>query len=179
MINSTNISAWFKDCAARHPLFLHSESNKRFFELEWDELMAMVKPMAMLDWSMVLEDYVERYRDNGGDYISILSEISFTVMKHVPRNKAVSFKMATWDEARTIALGIVGKMKADERDHCDADVPAGVAPPRLVDLNTLKMVPVQPPYADHAFGIRATVTWRTDMPVIEFTRDLVAWLPLT
>ena len=32
MINSTNISAWFKDCAARHPLFLHSESNKRFFE---------------------------------------------------------------------------------------------------------------------------------------------------
>lgn len=179
MINAANISAWFADCATRHPLFQHSESNKRFFELEWDQLMAMAKPMAMMDWTLVLEDYVERFRDNGGDYVSILNVISFTVLKHVPRNKAISLKMDTWNEARDIVMGIVGKMKADEQDSCDADLPAGVKAPRLVDLNTLQLIPVEPPYADHAVGIRASVSWRTDEPDIEFTRDMVAWLPLT
>jgi len=159
-----NIHAWFTDCAARHPWFRHGPGNKRLYLLEWDEILALAAPMAMLDWSIVLMVRSEQPRDNGGDYASTLSVISFTVLKHVSRNAAISQKKATWDEARTIAMGIVGKMKADERDHCQPDLPPDVIPPRLVDLSTLQMVQVEPPYADHAVGIRTLITWRTDKP---------------
>lgn len=177
MDNLENISAWFRDAATRHPDILHTEAKPRYYELEWDEMMAAGQPIAAKDFTLVLEDYVENVRDNGGDYLSTLQDLAFMVVKHVPRNAKASVKREMFNRTKLIAKSIVAKLKADELDACDADVPAGVAPPRYVDLSTVTYMPVMPSFFDHAVGCRVTVKIRTD-DELEFRRDEVEWVAL-
>lgn len=177
MENVANITAWFVDAATRHPDILHSTANKRFFELEWDEMMQSGAALAAEKWTLAFEDYTEQVRDNDGDYLSIIQVLAFQVVKHVPQGDAVALH-ANFVEGRRIAKSIVAKMKADELDGCDADVPAGVTAPRLVDLSAVTFMPMLSPYFDHAAGCRCTVRIRTDHEVT-FSRNEVAWMPLT
>jgi len=177
MDNLQNISAWFTDAAKRHPEILHTEKKPAYFELEWDEMFAAAQPIAAKEYTLVLEDYTENVRDNGGDYLSTLQDLAFMVVKHVPRNAKANVKRAMFVETKRIAKSIVSKLKADEEAGCDADVPVGVTAPRLVDLSTVSFMPVMPPFFDHAVGCRVTVKIRTDHE-LTFSRDEVEWVPL-
>lgn len=174
--NPENLSLWFRDAATRHPDILHTEQNKRFFELEWDEMMEAAQPLAAEKWTLVLEEYTEQFVDNLGDYISVLNVVAFMVVKNVTRGEAME-KLNTFEEARRIAKSIVAKLKADELAACDADVPVGVTAPRLVDLSTLRIQRIMPDLFDHAAGVRVIVKVRTDQEAT-FSRDEVAWAPL-
>jgi hypothetical protein len=177
--NSANITAWFTDAATRHPDILHSATNKRFFELEWDEMIENGQALSVLNWTLILEDYVEQPRDNDGDYVSIVQTISFMVVKHVPIGDVDAKKLA-FEKGRSICWDIIAKMKADEGagiEGCDPDVPAGVSAPHFEDLNSTRIIVVQPDFLDHACGARATVLWRTDNEV-DLSRNRVAWVAL-
>lgn len=176
MDNLENTSAWFADAATRHPQILHTPGDPRFFELEWDEMMQAGRPLAAKHWTLVLEDYTERVRDNDGDYLSTLQDLAFVVVRHV-KPGAAQAKHATFEAAKLIGKSIIAKLKADASLDCDADVPAGVSPPRHVDLSTVTFMPVMHPAFDHAAGCRVTVRIRTDHE-LTFERDEVAWLPL-
>ena len=179
MSNTSNITAYFRDVATRHPLILHSATNKRFFELEWDQMTQNGAELAFTNWSLILEDYIEQPNDNGGDYVSLNMSISFYIIKHVPIDD-VAATQAAFEGARQICWDIIAKMKADEacgEEGCNPDVPAGVTAPRFEDLNQTQVILVQPPFGDNPAGARATVRWRTDEEV-DLRRDRVAWVPL-
>ncbi len=179
MSNSTQITSWFTDAATRHPDILHSAADKRFFELEWDEMTQAAQPLSVPNWTMILEDYVEMPRDNDGDYVSIVQVISFMIVKHVPIGDLAAKKLA-FEKGRSMCWDIIAKMKADEGagdEGCEPDVPTGVHAPRFEDLNSTQIIVVQPDFLDHACGARATVRWRTDHEV-NLTRTRVAWVAL-
>lgn len=178
-----NITAYFLDVAMRHPSIRHNPAapsqEQRFFELEWDEMMSDPRKLSAIHWTLVLEDYRERFNDNKGDYISCKPMVTFMVLKHVQRGDAAA-RMQTWQEARRIAHSIIGKLRADQEQHrmsCTADVPEGVVPPHLIDLSTLTFERVQPEIFDHAVGCRASFAWMMDHEET-FGRDEVEWLPL-
>jgi len=178
MTPQEQITAYFKDIATRHPSIRHTEAKPRFFELEWEEMMQTASPLAATSWVLVLEEYTENLRDNDGDYLSLLPTMAVMVGIHVPQGRK-SAKDAAFRDSRTICWDIVDKMKADELAACDADVPAGVRPPRLMDLSSVKLQPIKLPYFDHTFGTRLTFRWRVDKDLdlpLDGTR--VAWLPL-
>lgn len=178
-----NISAYFLDVAMRHPDIRHDpaapKEKHHFFELEWDEMMSNSRALSTTHWSLVLEDYRERFTDNRGDYISSKPMVTFMVLKHVPRGKLAE-KHAAWREARRIAHSIIGKLRADQEQHrmsCTADVPQGITPPHLIDLNTLTFERVQPEIFDYAVGCRVSFTWMMDHEET-FSRDEVEWIQL-
>lgn len=177
LANDRNITAWFRDAATRHPDIRHSDADQRFFELEWEDLLASGKKQGAKGWYLILEDYTEKFHDPDAEYITITPEVAFLVVRSVPRGK-VAEKMQTYEEARRIAKSIVAKLYRDYVDGCDADVPAGVTVPRLVDLNTLRIDRVSNvPLLDNAYGVRTQVMIRTDTETT-FTRDEGGWLPL-
>ncbi len=176
-----NISAYFLDVAMRHPDIQHdpeAERDKhRFFELEWDEMMSNARNLSAVNWTLVLEDYRERFNDNRGDYITSKPMVTFMVLKHVAKGK-LGLKHQTWQEARRIAHSIIGKLRSDQEEHrmhCTADVPDGVMPPHLIDLSTLTFERVQPEIFDHAVGCRASFAWLMDHEE-SFSRNEVNWL---
>jgi hypothetical protein len=178
-----NISAYFLDVAKRHPDIQHDPSlpyeKHRFFEMEWDEMLSSQRTLSATHWTLVLEDYRERFTDNKGDYISSKPIVTFMVLKHVTHGKAQE-KHHTWQQARRIAHSIIGKLVADQeqhRYHCTADVPAGVVPPHHIDISTLTFERVQPEIFDFAVGCRASFAWMMDHQE-RFSRNEVQWLPL-
>ncbi|HRH68781.1 MAG TPA: hypothetical protein PLB89_04670 [Flavobacteriales bacterium] len=178
MTHREQITALFLDAAKRHPDILHTDTVKppRFYELEWEEMVQSGSKLAAVHWTLILEEYVEEFRDNGADYISLFPHIAFLVGKHVPQGNNAA-KQATYLEARRIAHSIVGKFRSDERDRCNADLPPGVNAPALVELSTLRIQPIKLPLLDNAYGVRCTIKIRTDQEE-HFSRDEVAWLPL-
>lgn len=171
-----NITAWFKDAATRHPDILHTPEKPRFFEMEWELLMQHGANLSAKSWVLILEDYEEQFADPNADYISITPVIAFMVGRNVPKGNKAALQ-ATYEEARRIGKSIIAKWKQDQLDACDADVPEGVTPPRLVDIHTLRIVRVQLPMFDEAFGVRVSIRIRTDEETT-FSRDEVEWVPL-
>lgn len=179
MTHREQITALFKDLAIRHPLVAHTDTLAipRFYELEWEEMLQGGTAVACVNWTVVLEEYIEEYRDNNGDYVSLFPHVAFLVGKHVPQgNKAA--KAQTFLDARGIAHSFIGKLQEHDRLGCDADLPAGVSAPANVDINTLRIQPIRLPYFDHAFGVRASIKIRTDQEG-HFSGDEVNWLPRT
>jgi hypothetical protein len=171
-----NITAWFKDAATRHPDILHTPEKPKFFEMEWELLMQHGANLSAKSWVLILEDYEEQFADPNADYISITPVIAFMVGRNVPKGNKAALQ-ATYEEARRIGKSIIAKWKQDQLDACDADVPEGVTPPRLVDIHTLRIVRVQLPMFDEAFGVRVSIRIRTDEETT-FSRDEVEWVPL-
>lgn len=176
MAPDQNITAWFEDAARRHPDIRHTDKDQRFFEEEWNLMMQNSSKLAAKSFVLVLEDYEERFHDPLADYVTITPELAFMVGRHVPKGKKADLQH-TWEEARRIAKGIVAKLYRDCQDACDADVPEGVKPPVMVDLNSLRITRVQLPMFDHAFGVRVTILIRTDQETT-FERNEVPWLSL-
>ena len=114
MTHREHITALFKDAAERHPDIQHSDTLKipRFYELEWDEMMQFGTGLAVKNWTMVLEEYTEEFRDNNGDYISLLPNIAFMIGKHVPHGKN-DLKQQAWTESRNICHNIIAKLSAE------------------------------------------------------------------
>lgn len=179
MTHREHITALFRDAAMRHPQIQHTNELRlpRFYELEWEEMLQSGSRVACPDWTMVLEEYVEEYRDNNGDYISLLPTVAFLIGRHVRQGDAQA-KAQTFLDARAIAHSIVARLRQHASLGCNADLPPGVAAPALVDINTLRIQPLRLPYFDHAFGVRASLRMRTDQEV-PFTGEEVEWLPLT
>jgi hypothetical protein len=180
-VNDTNLTAWFRDAATRHPKILHVETvpGKRFFEMEWDEMVQNGKQLANDKWYLILEDYKEQFFDNGGEYITITPVLSFLVVRSTPLGNSEK-KMETYVEAREIAKSIVQKLHADSiacRNNTDADVPPGVVPPVNVELGTLTFQRVQPPMFAHSAGVYCTVRVRTNEEE-DFGSSDVDWVPL-
>lgn len=177
-----NITAYFLDVAMRHPNIRHDPDDveePRFFEMEWDEMLSNPRTLSATNWTLILEDYRERFHDNRGDYISSKPMVTFMVLRHSPRGDRDA-KHQSWHQARAIAHAIIGKLQADMeqyRNTCTADVPEGIKPPHHIDLNTLTMERVQPEIFDFAVGCRTTFGWLMDHEE-QFTRSEAAWLPL-
>lgn len=176
MAPDQNITAWFDDAARRHPDIRHSDADKRFYEEEWNLMMQNGRSLSAKSWVLLLEDYEERFHDPLADYVTITPELAFMVGRHVPQGKKAELQ-TTYEEARRIAKSIVAKLYRDCMDACDADVPEGVKPPVMVDLNSLRITRVELPLFDHAFGVRVTILIRTNDETT-FTREEAAWLPL-
>lgn len=179
MTHREQITALFKDVATRHPLIRHTDDLKipRFYEMEWEEMLQSGSGVAAVNWTLVLEEYVEEFRDNNGGYISLNPNVAFLVGKHVKQGDKAA-KAAAFLEARAIAHNIIGKFQEHDRLGCNADLPAGVKAPANVDINTLRIQPIRLPYFDHAFGVRVSIKIRTDQEEL-FSGDEVEWLSLT
>lgn len=177
-----NITAWLLDAATRNRDIQHDPADpkkKRFFEMEWEEMMQNATQLSATHFCLVLEDYKEQFRDNDADYISSTPVIAFMILRAVTTGRVEEVKTA-YKEARRIALSITGKLKQDTIDHnneCEADVPPDVVPPKLLDYNTLSIQKVRPPMFLHAFGVRAVMKLRLDHEVTLGRVD-ADWLPL-
>lgn len=155
-----NITAWFKDAATRHPLIQHSDASsktKRFFEIEWDEMLQNGQQLGIPKdaWYLCLEDYREEYDENDTEYISMLPVLRFWVIRSVKPGDLADKKLA-YEEARAIARSIWSKLKKDAHDYlvdCSADVPDGVELPADVYLNTLKVDRLQHPMFTDSYGV--------------------------
>lgn len=181
LANDANITAWFEDAATRHPEILHNpatEAGKRFFELEWDEMVQNAKQLSNTGWYLILEDYREEFQDNNADYISQTPTITFWVIRNVKPGDRADKKQA-YQDARRIARSIWSKLARDTHNYlaeCDADVPDGVSLPADVLLGTLVVDRLQHPMFPSSFGVRCMLKIRTNHE--ESLDEETEWVPL-
>jgi len=181
MSNLTNIIAYFEDLATRHPAVQHSAIKQRFFDLEWDEMVENGATLAGTGWNVVLEDFKEEYRVDGGEHEMIRASIAIMVLTNVPRGKQAE-KNTAYENARQIAKSFLAKMKREHYNDCEPDLPIGVFPPEWIDLNAVTFTRVQPRFTgfDHSCGVRMVVRWQSEIPFGEMlAQDDTPWIPLT
>lgn len=173
-----NITAYIEDMARRHPLVLHGEAGvQRFFDLEWDDMVENGAKLAGKGWNIVLEDYQEEHREDGGEYEYYVASVAIMILTNVPRGKE-GFRKDAYVTARAIAQSFRAKMKREHAGNCDPDVPDGVRCPEWVDPNKGRFQRVQPPFNgfDNSAGIRMVVRW-TGTDETPLDKDTTEWLP--
>lgn len=173
MNHGPNVTAYFKDIATRHPSILHNDAtNKKFRELEWDEMMQEGGALGLNGFFCILEDYTNSFSDSLSDYPVINQTIALLIVRHFTAGSPTD-KMSAFNEAEAIAFSITQKVRTDaENGGCDADVPTGVKPPRALELNGSGAIRIQPPMWLNSAGVRLTLKLRYDIPLKSYA---ISW----
>lgn len=173
MDHSPNITAYFKDIATRHPSIAHNDdTNKKFRELEWDEMMQEGGALGLPGFYCILEDYTNNFADSLSEYPVINPTIALLIVRHYTPGHATD-KMSAFTEAEAIAFAITQKVRKDaENGGCEADVATGVRPPRALELNGSSAIRILPPMWLNSAGVRLTLRLRYDIPLKDYA---ISW----
>jgi hypothetical protein len=172
MDHAANITAYFTDIATRHPDIQHSANNVRFRELEWEEMMQEGGSLGLPGFYCILEEYTNHFADSLSDY-PVIQPVAALLLVRAYEPGHPTDKMDAFQQAERIALSIVQKVRIDaENGGCDADVPAGVHPPRALELKGTSTTRVLPPMWLNSAGVRLIMPLRYDIPLKSYA---IAW----
>ena len=176
MDNFTNLIAYFRDMATRHPDILHTAAKPRFFFLEWDTMVESGQKLAATGYTLVVEDFKEQLKVDGGEHETVVQSVALMVLRHAkPGNQADV--MEAYTDSRRICRSLLAKMRREHFNNCAPDVPAGITVPEWVDLNSATITAVKPPFFDNAYGMRMVVQCRTRDEGL-LTEDDTEWVEL-
>lgn len=111
----SELIAYFETLATKHKSILHSESEKHFFRMEIDEILAGINRTDVQYPLLALEGYSFDFADNRSDNVFKNRRGFFTLVDHVSDIHDYNTINQKWDELEAIATDILVKIRTDKR----------------------------------------------------------------
>ncbi len=137
---------YFVDLAKRNVAINHTTAARRMWlETEAQTMVGtgIVSPDNK-DWNMVFGGYVTRGTDNAHGFQCTVAKVVFQVLKHAPKDAAVSALNVLYNDAHALGKAIINQIDAHTKGHCAAVLSTGVKPPYKIDLNTVQAMEIGP-----------------------------------
>ncbi|MCY1720154.1 hypothetical protein OU798_07360 [Prolixibacteraceae bacterium Z1-6] len=116
MAKFSNLIAYFSNLATKHKSILHSESEKHFFRMEIDEVLAGTMRSDTAYPFLALEGFSYDFTDNRSDNLVKNREGGFILLDHISDMSDFAAIHQKWDELEEIGDDLLLKIKADKRD---------------------------------------------------------------
>jgi len=165
MAKFSDLIAYFESIATNHKSILHKESEKHFFRMEIDEVLAGINRTDVNYPMLILEGYSFNFTDNRSDNILKNRRGAFILMDHVSDISDYDAIHQKWDQLEVIGDEILAKIRSDKRNPETPVV-------RAFDFNSLESSLIMNEI-NHGVGIRYqyTITGTAPMEV-----DSTKWL---
>lgn len=160
MSDLENIYLYFEDLAVRNLDIAHDRSktllkDKRFFQMESVQMIQSAQ-QDLVNWTLILEGHEGAFTDNKGDFLTILDNIAFMVLKHCKPDDLAA-RRATYNKAFEIGQELCRKIRTDCAMPCNAALHGAVQPPFSMQIPKVKFHQVGPPFFINAIGYRFTL----------------------
>jgi len=116
MANFSDLITYFENIARNHIEIRHSETEKHFFRMELDEVLAGVNRTDVNYPMLILEGYGFNFTDNRSDNILKNREGAFILMGYVNDISDYNAIHQQWDYLEEIGDDILAKIKSDKRN---------------------------------------------------------------
>lgn len=116
MAKFTDLITYFENLARTHVDIRHSDSEKHFFRMEIDEVLAGINRTDVKTPFLILEGYGFDYTDNKSDNLLKNRSGAFVLLDHVSDSTDFDAIHAVWDRMEQIGEEIIIRIKADKRN---------------------------------------------------------------
>lgn len=160
MSDLENIYLYFEDIAVRNLDIAHDRTktllkDKRFFQMESMQQVQSAQ-QDMMNWTLILEGHEGAFTDNKGDFLTILDNIAFMVVKHCPPDQLAN-RRTTYNKAFEIGSEVCAKIRTDCTAPCNAALHGAVKPPFSMQIPKVKFHQIGAPFFINAIGYRFTL----------------------
>lgn len=144
----SDIVGYFEKLAKEHVQIKHSEKEKHFYRLSFDEALTGLKEMNFP--AMIIDRYGYRLQDQKSDNVIKDRELSFMLISKLEDPEDFDAMHTLWDSLEDISDDIVSKIKADKRNR-------NVTAVMDFDLNSVE-VDLVSNKLDSCYGVITTLT---------------------
>lgn len=116
MTKFTALITYFENLARRHKDIRHTDTEKHFFRMEIDEVLAGINRTDVKHPFLILEGYSYNYTDNKSDNLLKNRSGAFVLLDHVSDPSDFAAIHAVWDRMEEIGDELLVRMKADKRN---------------------------------------------------------------
>lgn len=116
MTKFSDLITYFENLARRHVDILHTDSEKHFFRMEMDEVLAGINRSDVNYPMLILEGYSFDFTDNRSDNLLKNRQGAFILLGHVPDISDYSAIHQVWEQMEEIGTDILIKIRADKRE---------------------------------------------------------------
>jgi hypothetical protein len=113
--NFSDLISYFETLATKHKSIAHSTTEKHFFRMEIDEILAGIKRTDVQPPFLILEGYSFDFTDQRADNLFKNRNGAFVLYDFVSDKSDYTSIHEKWDELEEIATDIIVKIKADKR----------------------------------------------------------------
>lgn len=116
MAKFSDLITYFENMARLHKDIAHTDSEKHFFRMEVDEVLAGINRTDVNYPMLILEGYSFDFTDNLSDNILKNRRGAFILMDHVADMSDYDEIHEKWDELEVIGDEILAKIRSDKRN---------------------------------------------------------------
>lgn len=116
MAKFSQLVTYFENLARTHKDIRHSDSEKHFFRMEVDEVLAGINRTDVKHPFLILEGYGYDFTDNKSDNLLKNRSGAFILLDHVSDPSNFDAIHDVWDRMEEIGDEILVRMKADKRN---------------------------------------------------------------
>lgn len=117
MARFSELIEYFENIARDHVDIGHSDSEKHFFRMEIDEVLAGINRTDVNFPMLILEGYSFDFSDNHSDNLIKNRQGAFVLLDHISDSSDYNAIHDTWDRLEEIGTDILVKIKADKRSR--------------------------------------------------------------
>lgn len=115
MARFSDLITYFENLARSHVDIGHSESEKHFFRMEIDEVLAGLNRTDVNFPMLILEGYSFDFTDNNSDNLIKNRQGAFILLEHLSDTSDFDIIHEIWDKLEQIGTEILVKIKCDKR----------------------------------------------------------------
>jgi hypothetical protein len=116
MAKFSDLINYFENLARKHKSILHTDTDKHFFRMEIDEVLAGINRTDVAYPMLILEGYGFGFTDNRSDNLLKNRQGAFILLDHLSDISNHNLIHQKWDELEEIATDIIVKIKSDKRN---------------------------------------------------------------
>ena len=148
--NFAQLIEYFENLARKHKGIGHSDTDKHFFRMELDEVLAGINRTNVTTPSLILEGYSYDYTDNKSDNLIKNRHGAFLLLDKISDKSDYEGIQEIWNEMEMIGDDILAKIKADKKNHTAPVI-------RDFDFSQVEATLIASEMDNH-YGIRYTYT---------------------
>jgi hypothetical protein len=116
MAKFSDLITYFENLARKHKSILHTDTDKHFFRMEIDEVLAGINRTDVAYPMLILEGYGFGFTDNRSDNLLKNRQGAFILLDHLSDTSNHNLIHQKWDELEEIATDVIVKIKSDKRN---------------------------------------------------------------
>ena len=116
MAKFSDLITYFQNIATKHKSIGHKSTEKHFFRMEIDEVLAGINRTDVNYPMLILEGYAFDFNDNKSDNILKNRRGAFILMDHVADISDYDAIHQKWDQLEVIGDEILARIKSDKRN---------------------------------------------------------------
>jgi hypothetical protein len=115
--NFSDLITYFESIATNHKSIGHKASEKHFFRMEIDEVLAGINRSDVNYPLLILEGYSFSFTDNHSDNLLKNRSGAFILLDHLSDQSDMDTMHEKWDQLEEIGTEILVKIKSDKRSR--------------------------------------------------------------